>query len=256
VSGPRAALEVTGVSVAFSGVQALSGVSFAAFPGEVLGFIGPNGAGKTTLFDVISGLRRPDSGRVVLAGDDVTRRGPLDRSRSGLRRTFQRQQVFSALTAEENLLSAVEWRGGGGGIIADLVRLPRRRRLESRRRAALRELMSGCGVTDVADRPAGELPIGGARMVELARAIADRPSVILLDEPTSGLGQSDVARLSEQVRALRAAGECAVLLIEHDIAFVAEHCDRIIALERGVILAAGPADEIRNNQAVQDAYLG
>jgi branched-chain amino acid transport system ATP-binding protein len=116
--------------------------------------------------------------------------------------------------------------------------------------------MSGCGVTEAADRPAGELPIGGARMVELGRAMADRPSVILLDEPTSGLGQSDLARLGEQVRRPRASGECAVLLIEHDIAFVTEHCDRIIALDRGVILAAGTAAEIRNNQAVQDAYLG
>jgi branched-chain amino acid transport system ATP-binding protein len=256
VSKQAAVLEVTGISVAFSGVQALKDVSFAAFPGEVLGFIGPNGAGKTTLFDVISGLRRPDSGRVVLAGDDVTRRGPVDRSRSGMRRTFQRQQVFSALTAEENLLCAVEWRGGGGGTIADLIRLPRRRRLESGRREALAALMSECGITGAAHRPAGELPIGGARMVELGRAMADRPSVILLDEPTSGLDQSDLSRLSEQVRRLRETGECAVLLIEHDIAFVTEHCDRIIALERGVILAAGTTEEIRNNQAVQDAYLG
>jgi branched-chain amino acid transport system ATP-binding protein len=256
VDEQSAVLEVEDVCVAFSGVQALKDVSFSASPGEVLGLIGPNGAGKTTLFDVISGVRRPDSGRVVLAGEDVTRRGAVHRSRSGMRRTFQRQQVFSTLTAEENLLCAVEWRGGGGGIVADMVRFPRRRRVESGRRGDLRALLSGCGLSEVAGRPAGELPTGGARMVELGRAMAGRPTVILLDEPTSGLGASDLSRLSEQVRRLRDSGECAVLLIEHDIAFVTEHCDRIIAMERGTVLAEGSVEEIRSNQAVQDAYLG
>jgi len=248
-------LEVDQVSVAFAGVKALSGVSFTVDPGEVVGLIGPNGAGKTTLFDVISGLKRPDSGRVLLSGRDVTRRSAVYRSRAGLRRTFQRQRVYATLTAEDNVLAAVEWHGGGGGIAADMLALPWRRRLEKSRRLTLGPLLAGCGLSEYGSRPAGALPIGGARMVELARAVADHPKVVLLDEPTSGLGEPEMALLSQQVTALRQESECAVLLIEHDIGFVMEHSDRIVALERGTVLAHGPTEEIRNNQAVQDAYL-
>jgi branched-chain amino acid transport system ATP-binding protein len=249
------ALEVDQVSVAFAGVKALSGVSFTVDPGEVVGLIGPNGAGKTTLFDVISGLRRPDSGKVFLSGQDVTRRSAVYRSRAGLRRTFQRQRVFATLTAEDNLLAAVEWHGKGGGIAADMLRLPWRRRLEKSRREELRPLLADCGLSEYGARPAGALPIGGARMVELARAAADHPKVVLLDEPTSGLGELEVALLSQRIKALRQGDNCAVLLIEHDISFVMEHSSRIVALERGTVLAQGPAEHIRNNQAVQDAYL-
>jgi branched-chain amino acid transport system ATP-binding protein len=254
---PAPALAVEDVSVAFAGVQALARVSFAARAGEVLGLIGPNGAGKTTLFDVISGLRRPDAGRVVLAGVDITGRGAVRRSRHGLRRTFQRQQVFSTLSAEDNVLSAVEWRGGGGGILADMVRLPPRRALERRRRQGLQPVLTGCGIATVAATPAGGRPhgSGSARMVELARAIADTPGVVLLDEPTSGLDEREVDRLGGQIQDLRARGDCAVLLIEHDIEFVMAQCDRIVALESGTVIAEGTVDEIRSDPAVQNAYL-
>jgi branched-chain amino acid transport system ATP-binding protein len=192
---------------------------------------------------------------VFLSGQDVTRRNAVYRSRAGLRRTFQRQRVFATLTAEDNLLTAIEWRGGGGGIAADMLGLPRRRRLEKSRRQELRSLLADCGLSEYGGRPAGALPIGGARMVELGRAVADNPKVVLLDEPTSGLGEPEVALLSRQIKALRQGGDCAVLLIEHDIGFVMEHCDRIVALEHGTVLAQGSTEEIRNNQAVQDAYL-
>ena len=256
VSGQGAALEVTGVSVAFSGVQALSGVSFAAFPGEVLGFIGPNGAGKTTLFDVISGLRRPDSGRIVLAGDDVTRRGPLDRSRSGLRRTFQRQQVFGGLTVFDNLLAALEWHGGTGGVLCDIAGIKLFRSRERARHQRITEVMELCALTPLAHAVAENLPIGQLRMLELARAIVADPTVLLLDEPTSGLEARDVGRLGSVIDDIKVRQVTAALLIEHDVAFVMRHSDRVLALNLGRVLAEATPQEIQEHAEVRSAYLG
>ena len=175
-SGEEPVLRAVDVSVRFGGVVALNGVNLDARPGEVLGLIGPNGAGKTTLFDVLSGIRPPTSGRIVFyEGVDITKRSPTWRSRHGIRRTFQRQQMFGWLTVEENVLVALEWRGGGGGLVADLVALPTRRRRERDRRRQADEVLELCGLVDVRTQPAGKLPIGRARMVEMARAIVDEP---------------------------------------------------------------------------------
>ncbi|HWD50994.1 MAG TPA: ABC transporter ATP-binding protein [Acidimicrobiales bacterium] len=259
-SGPAIAgvgvLEVRKIGVSFSGVVALHDVSLDVARGEVLGLIGPNGAGKTTLFDVVSGLRDPQRGSIVFDGNDVTNRSAVWRSRAGMRRTFQRQQVFGRLTVEENLLCALEWKGGGGGILADLVALPTRRRIERRRRAEVDEYLERCGLGSVRHTMAGSLPIGTARMVELGRALAQSPSLLLLDEPTSGLGEAEVECLRAVVDQLRSDGSCAVLLVEHDISFVMSHCDRIVVLQRGEVLAEGTPDTIQANREVRDAYLG
>ena len=224
--------------------------------GEVHGLIGPNGAGKTTLFDVISGLREPDRGLIELDGVDITKRSAVWRSRNGLRRTFQRQQIFGRLTVEDNLLCAQEWRGGGGGVIADLLSLPSRRSRERDRRRHVDEVLELCGLAQLRNVPAGSLPIGQARMVELGRALADTPSVLLLDEPTSGLGEEETGHLSAAIARLRTARRCAILLVEHDISFVMEQCDRIVVLERGTTLAEGSPAEIQANETVRNAYLG
>lgn len=250
------ALRVQGIGVFFAGVIALQNVSLEVARGEVLGLIGPNGAGKTTFFDVVSGLRRPNEGTIQFDGNDVTDRSAVWRSRAGMRRTFQRQQVFGRLTVEENLLCALEWRGGGGGILADLVALPRRRRIERDRRAEVEQFVELCGLGPVRHSMAGSLPIGKARMVELGRALAESPSLLLLDEPTSGLGEAEVECLSRVIDRLRAEGSCAVLLVEHDITFVMSHCDRIVVLQSGQVLAEGTPEEIRANGEVRDAYLG
>jgi branched-chain amino acid transport system ATP-binding protein len=249
-------LEVRDVTVRFGGITALNGMSFDVAAGEIHGLIGPNGAGKTTLFDVVSGLRRPQAGRVCLQGTDITNRSAVERSRMGVRRTFQRQQVFGELSVADNVLSALEWRGGGGGICADLVALPGRRRTERLRRELVTETLDTCGLTDLAASRAAHLPIGSARMLELARAIVDQPVLLLLDEPCSGLDARDVARLTVVLHDVIARSACAVLLVEHDMAFVMGIADHVVVLEAGEVLASGSPEQVRDNEQVRQAYFG
>ncbi len=249
-------LRLDGITVRFGGITALDGVTFDAHAGEVLGIIGPNGAGKTTLFDVVSGVRAPNDGSVVLAGRDLTRMSDTGRARRGLRRTFQRVQTFGWLSVEDNVLAALEWRGGGGGFLADLVSSPTRRRPERRRRARVDEVLERCGLMPVRKELAGSLPIGVARMVEFARAVVDPPSLLLLDEPASGLDETEIARLGVEIQAARAESGCAVLLVEHNAGFVMEQSDRVVVLNLGQLLASGSPAEVQRNQAVRDAYLG
>ncbi|MFE1952522.1 ABC transporter ATP-binding protein [Streptomyces sp. NPDC059524] len=230
-------LRAEGVGVRFGGVRALDGVGLRLAAGEVCGLIGPNGAGKTTLFDVLSGIRRPDAGRVLLDGAEVTRRSPVWRARHGMRRTFQRRQLFGQLTVADNLLVAQESRRGG----ADAGRAA--------------ELLRACGLEALSGTYAGTLPVGQARMVELARAAADRPRVLLLDEPASGMTADERERLAAVVRALAADG-CAVLLVEHNVAFVMELCSRVVVLDLGRVLAEGTPAEVRADARVREAYLG
>jgi ABC-type branched-subunit amino acid transport system ATPase component len=247
---------LSGITVRFGGITAMQGLGFDARRGEVLGIIGPNGAGKTTLFDVIAGVRAPNEGTVSLEGRDVTSRSSTWRARHGLRRTFQRVQAFGWLTVEENVLAALEWRGGGGGFVADLVYFPTRRRRERERRRRVDEVLERCGLTTVRRELAGSLPIGVARMVELARAIVDEPRLLLLDEPASGLDETETVRLGEQIQSVRADTGCTVLLVEHNAGFVMEQSDRVVVLNLGTVLAEGLPAEVQNSQAVRDAYLG
>ncbi|MDQ1434439.1 MAG: branched-chain amino acid transport system ATP-binding protein [Actinomycetota bacterium] len=249
-------LALEGVTVNFGGIAALKDVSVRVGNSEVLGIIGPNGAGKTTLFDVVSGIRVPNRGTVTFGGSDVTGRSSSSRARLGLRRTFQRVQVFGWLSVEDNVLAALEVRGGGGGFLGDLVASPFRRRREAERRRRVEETLDRCGLEDVRSELAGSLPIGVARMVEFARAIVDPPRLLLLDEPASGLDQHETARLGHEIQALCRDAGCSVLLVEHDAGFVMEQCDRIVVLDRGVILAQGRPDEIQRNAIVRNAYLG
>ncbi|MET7621695.1 ABC transporter ATP-binding protein [Streptomyces sp. NPDC005408] len=249
-------LHASGIGVHFGGIRALDGVDLGVRPGEVCGLIGPNGAGKTTLFDVMSGIRRPDEGRVRLDGVDITRRSPVWRARHGMRRTFQRQQLFGQLTVADNLLVAQEWRGGGGGLAADLVASPTRRTRETARRERAATVLGACGLDALAGSYAGVLPVGQARMVELARALADLPRVLLLDEPASGMTAEERAQLAAVVRHLADEEGCAVLLVEHNVAFVMELCARVVVLDLGRVLAEGSAAEVRADPKVLDAYLG
>jgi ABC-type branched-subunit amino acid transport system ATPase component len=256
---PRATsvvLDLEDVSVHFGGVRALDGVSLSITEGEICGLIGPNGAGKTTLFDVISGVRPLSSGRVTFQGRDVTSASATARSRMGLRRTFQRVQTFGWLSVEDNILVAIEWRGGGAGFLGDLLALPARRRGAGARRSDIDDVLGRCGLTAVRHEPAGSLPLGLARMVELARAVIDRPSLVLLDEPTSGLDRAEADRLGSEIQALRDEHGCSILLVEHDVDFVMRQCDRIAVLDLGRVLTVGAPEEIRGSAEVRRAYLG
>ena len=255
-NGTHERLRLDAVRVRFGGIVALEDVSLTAKAGEVLGIIGPNGAGKTTLFDVVAGVRRPSSGRVELDGADITGLSSVKRSRQGLRRTFQRVQAFGWLTVEDNVLAALEWHGGGGGFMADTLGWPARRRNERSRRATVEATLAHCGLLDVRHELSGSLPIGVARMVELARAIVDTPTVLLLDEPASGLDETEAALLGEQIQRVRRETDCAVLLVEHDAGFVMRQCDRIVVLDQGMVLAEGSPAEIQRDARVREAYLG
>lgn len=251
-----AVLVLEDVAVRFGGISALEGVSLTVNEGAVWGLIGPNGAGKTTLFDVISGVRIPNHGRVSFRGADVTRASAVVRARRGLRRTFQRVQTFGWLSVEDNVLAALEWRGGGGGMLADVVSFPMRRARERQRRERVNEVLEQCGLTAVRADPVGSLPIGLARMVEFARAIVDQPSLLLLDEPTSGLDEREAERLIEQLQLLRSTSACSLILVEHNMGFVMEQCDTIAVLELGQVIATGAPTEIQADQLVRAAYLG
>jgi branched-chain amino acid transport system ATP-binding protein len=248
-------LRLDRVSKLYGGVAALSDVSLRVGRGEVCGLIGPNGAGKTTLFDIVSGIQAPTGGTVALEGRPITSDPPEQRARAGVRRTFQRVQVFGHMTVEDNVLTATEWHGGGGGLIADLAGLPSRRSREAERRARVAEVLEACGIAGLRAVPAGSLPIGQARLVELARAIVDGPRLLLLDEPTSGLSRHEADRLADHITRLRDTG-VAILLVEHDVGFVMGRCDRVVVLDLGSVLAEGPPDAVQADPAVRAAYLG
>ena len=256
MDGAISGLDLQEVTVRFGAVTALDGVSLAVQRGEVCGLIGPNGAGKTTLFDVISGVRHPDHGCVRLDGRDISSLRSPARARLGLRRTFQRVQVFGWLTVEDNVLAAMEWRGGGGGVIGDLVGFRPRRRRERERRQRAVAVLERCGLMAVRAELAGSLPIGVARMVEFARATAEPPRLLLLDEPASGLDEAEAARLGQLIQAVRAETSCSVIVVEHNAGFIMEHCDRVVVLAVGAVLADGSPELVRNDPDVRSAYLG
>lgn len=234
-------LRAESVTARYGGVLALDRVSLEAPPGRVTGLIGPNGAGKTTLFNVVSGLQRPTAGSVVLGTRDVTRLGPGRRARLGLGRTFQRLEVFGSLTVRENVLLAAERRHGWRG----------------RHRAGVTtdDLLRRTGLAAFAGTLAGELPTGAARLLELARATATGPSVLLLDEPGSGLDEKETRELGVLLRGLAADGT-AVLLVEHDVELVMAACDHVYVLDFGRLLCAGPPSQVVADPRVQAAYLG
>ena len=234
--GDVSALDVDGVSVHFGGVAALSDVSLRAEAGIVTGLIGPNGAGKTTLFNVITGLQRPNRGSVFLDGTDVTRKGTHRRARLGLARTFQRLELFSTLSAVDNVRVGLEASGRAAP-------------------AAAVGLLERVGVGEEASAPVSSLPTGSARLVELARALSTGPKVLLLDEPCSGLDERETAALGELLTSLAAEGR-AIVLVEHDTDLVLRICGTVHVLDFGQVIASGPPEEIRRNPAVQEAYLG
>ena len=240
----------------FGGVIALDDVDLVVPPASIIGLIGPNGAGKSTLFGVISGLIRPSHGRVLLHGLDVTETPPEGRASRGLARTFQHPELFGDLTAREHLLLADRIKHTKRRIWSDMFTLAGFRAIRSDERNRVDALVELLGLRPLADRSAIGLPLGWARLVELGRALAASPTVLLLDEPASGLDSSTTRRFESTLRTVALERGMSVLLVEHDIELVMRLCSIIHVLDSGTLIASGSPDEIRANPAVRVAYLG
>ena len=246
-------LSVEGLVRHFGGVTALDGVSFDVRAGEIFGLIGPNGAGKTTCFNIVSGVLAPSGGSVRLRGTRIDGRKPHVSARARATRTFQNLQIFGSTTVRGNVAVGRHLRGRAGLLRAALV-LPAR----AEERAIARsvdEILALVGIADAADRPAADLSFGRQRLVEIARALALEPDLLLLDEPMAGLSGGERADLARLLRRLRAGG-MAIVLVEHDVEAVLALADRVAVLDDGVLIALGRPDEVRHDPAVVAAYLG
>jgi len=242
------------LAMEFGGVAAVDGVSFAVAPGEIFAIIGPNGAGKTTLFNLLCGLIRPRRGRVTLAGEDVTGEPPHRLAHRGLARTFQNLNVFLRMSAADNVMVGRHLRERRN-VLSHLLALPavRRQNRDTRRRAEA--LLAQVGLAAAADRAAGTLPYGALKRLEIARALATEPKILLLDEPAAGCNPVETAEIDGIIRAIARAG-IAVVLVEHDMRLVMTVSDRIHVLANGRTLKEGTAAEVRADPAVIEAYLG
>ncbi|MCU1459273.1 MAG: transporter related [Actinomycetia bacterium] len=248
------ALEARDVTVQFGGLRALDNVSLSVPPNSIVGMIGPNGAGKTTLFGVLSGLLAPRAGKVFLDGADVTRASAATRARKGLARTFQRLELFGELSVREHLVLAYRVRAQRSNLLKDLVGLGRRP--ADGEDAEVDRILDMLGLRELAHVPTTVLPLGTGRLVELARATATEPKVLLLDEPSSGLDGEETDRLVAVLRRLRDEQGTAMVLVEHNVDMVLKLADHITVLDFGEVIATGNPEEIRANPAVQAAYLG
>jgi len=236
-------LETFGVTVRFGGNVAVDGVSIGVEPGTVTGLIGPNGAGKTTLFNVITGLQRPASGTVVLAGEDITGLSPARRAQKRLARTFQRLELFLSLSVRDNIRVA--------GDIRNAARIGHRVNVNDH----TDRIIELTGLGDVADMDVADIPTGRARTVELARALMTDPRVLLLDEPASGQTEHETNAFGRLLGRLAGDG-LAICLVEHDVGLVMQVCSIIYVLDSGAVLACGTPEQIRKDPAVIAAYLG
>ncbi|MFI5612694.1 ABC transporter ATP-binding protein [Amycolatopsis sp. NPDC051903] len=233
-------VRVDGVGKAFRGLRALSDVGFEVAEGEILGVIGPNGAGKTTLFNVISGALAPDTGRVHLAGADVTGRSPDRIARAGMVRTFQLMRPFSSMTVLENVSLAAQHHRFGAGKL----------------RAHALDVVERVGLGPWAHRPAPDLPTAGLKRLELARTLAMRPKVLLLDEVLAGLVPAEREPVLDLLATLREQEGVTLVFIEHIMAAVMRLADRVLVLDQGRVLAVGSPEEVTSDPRVIDAYLG
>ncbi len=247
-------LTLQDVSRNFGGLQALQEVSLTVPAGQVVGLIGPNGAGKTTLINNISGLDHPSSGSIYFAGDAIHRAAPHQITRRGIARTYQNIRLFGEMSVLENLLVGQHIQGRGS-LLGSVLMLPTQRREERALRQRAADLLQRFDLSSLAHERAASLPYGDQRRLEMARALAAQPRLILLDEPTAGMNPTETRALGERILEMRAEG-IAVLVIEHDMSLIHQVCDTIYVLNFGQIIAQGTPDAIRRDPAVIEAYLG
>ncbi|HUR75791.1 MAG TPA: ABC transporter ATP-binding protein [Sporichthya sp.] len=243
----------TGLTKRFAGLVANDGIDIEVRPGEIVGLIGPNGAGKTTLFNCVSGAERLTAGSIALGGVDMTAMSAASRARLGIARTFQQSQLFHHLSVEENLLLGRHRRYGSGALrnALGLNRGP-----ERGAQSVVRTIAEQCGLTPVLNAPVGDLPYGTQRMVEVARALAIEPEILLVDEPAAGMDSVESEYFGRTLRRISREREISVLIIEHDVAMVLTICDRVYVLNFGRLISQGTPAEIRADDRVRAAYFG
>ena len=250
-----ALLEIRHICKNFGGLKAIDDFSLEANEGEIHGIIGPNGAGKTTIFNTITGVYHPDQGEVWLDGKDITKLPQYKITRLGVGRTFQNIRIFKGLTVEENVLCAFDPQSKYS-IIGGILPTPARIREEKRGRELTRKYLETVGMLDYKDEKPENLSYGNQRKVEIARALICEPKILLLDEPAAGLTPTEVAELTELIRKISAEFRFAILLIEHRLDLVMSISDVIHVQNFGKTIAAGTAEEVQNDPAVIEAYLG
>ncbi len=246
-------LDASSVTMRFGGLTAVNNVSLQVHSGEIVGLIGPNGAGKTTFFNCLTGLYRPTSGEVRFAGQVLPPRPRLV-VRAGMARTFQNIRLFHNMTALENVMVGMYSRTHTNAIDA-VFRLPRHRREELASTERARELLEFVGLGSSGDMLSRNLPYGDQRRLEIARALATDPKLLLLDEPTAGMNPQETRQAEELIFRIRDLG-LAILVIEHDMRFIFNLCDRVCCLVRGEVLVEGPGDVVQNDPRVIEAYIG
>ena len=248
-------LDIRDIAIWFGGIAALEGISFDIGEGEILGLIGPNGAGKTTLFNCISRLYTPTGGDILFEGQSILKESPHRIAELGIGRTFQNLALFQTMTVIENVMV-----GGHcvshSDILSDALRLPWIRREERRMREKIWSLIRFLDLEAIAHTPIESLPFGWKKRVELARALAVEPKLLLLDEPASGLNQEEVEALGDLIRTIRSDRQVTILLVEHHMNLVMQVSDHVVALDFGRKIAEGTPSEVQNNEDVIRAYLG
>ncbi|MFI6906142.1 ABC transporter ATP-binding protein [Nonomuraea sp. NPDC050394] len=250
-----AMLQVEDLSLSFGGLRVLDGLSFSVRPRGICALIGPNGAGKTSLFNCVSRLYRPAAGRIFVDGAEITSIRPHEAVRYGVARTFQNLALFPTLSVRENVLCGAQGRTRSG-MLAAMIRTPATRREEARLGEECERALAVTDLGAVADVPAGALPFGVQKRVELARAIMAAPRLLLLDEPANGLDTDEVGALSRMLRSIAADLGVTILLVEHHIGMVVGLSDHVVVLDLGRKIAEGTPGEVTADPAVVDAYLG
>lgn len=249
------ALTAENIVVKFGGLVAVNSVSFNIPTGGIVSLIGPNGAGKTTFFNVLTGLYKPTTGSVIFGGEDITARPPHKIAAAGIARTFQNIRVFGLMTAEENVMVAMHSHLQAG-ILGTIFGTPRQRKEEKESRETARELLKFVGIGKWGTEYARNLSYGDQRRLEVARALALKPKVLLLDEPTAGMNPQESQVFIDFVHRVRDEKEVSILLIEHDMSVVMSVSERVTVLDQGEKIAEGSPAEIKSNQRVIEAYLG